>query len=426
MNYFRNPTHEEILNFLHNETLEQEISSSVAGIIEAVKINGDHAVREFTTKFDKVNLKGSALDVSQKEWKVALKSIDPKLVNALKSAKDNIIAYHEKQKRHDWTLELADNSYIKERSVPLKKAGIYVPGGTAPLVSSVLMSVLPAQVAGVKEIYVSTPPRKDGNIDPGILAACELCSVAGVFKMGGAQAIAALAFGTESIPQVDIIVGPGNPYVTEAKRQLFGTVAIDMVAGPSEVLVLADNTTNPRYAALDLLSQLEHGKDSKAICISISSEFTQSLKNALVEECEQLSRGDILSVSMKEGLIIIEVDSIYDMIELTNAIAPEHLEIMLKNPETIVDKITNAGVIFLGDFTPEAVGDYVAGPSHVLPTGGKARFFSGLSVYHFQRKMSVIHYSEEKLKSEITHISTIALCEGLDAHSASAVKRCKE
>lgn len=423
MNYFTNPTPEEMKNFLHTSTLDSQVYESVASIIREIKLNGDIGLKTCTLRYDKVDLANRSIAIGQKEMLKALEELEPELKNALMVAKDNIVNYHSRQLRESWKMDIGKDSYIRERTIALKRAGVYVPGGTAPLVSSVLMSVLPAHVAGVKEIYVVTPPAKDGTVNQGILAACALCDVKAIYTVGGAQAIAALAYGTETVPQVDIIAGPGNQYVTEAKRQLYGIVNIDMVAGPSEVLVLADDSSNPQWVALDLLSQLEHGTDSKAICISPSQNFLDALKKAVAEESTKLNRSDILSISIKEGLALIEVDSLYDMVELTNVIAPEHLEIVIKNPDAILDQIRNAGVIFLGEYTPESVGDYIAGPSHVLPTGGKARFFSGLSVYHFIRKMSIISYSQEKLLSDLPYIKTLATCEGLDAHCASALMR---
>lgn len=426
MNYFVNPSPETIKKFFLDESTSSAVSSAVSDILRQVKTNGDKALFDLTFKFDGVDLSRKGFLVDKEEITSSLAQADPKLIEALEAAKKNIVRYHEHQKRQNWQYEIGYGSYIREIIVPVEKAGIYIPGGTAPLVSTVLMSALPAIVAGVTDVIVVTPPQKDGSVNKGVLAACALCDIYSVYAVGGAQAIAALAYGTESIPKVDIIAGPGNQYVTEAKRQVYGTVGIDMIAGPSEVLILADNTANPEYVAIDLLSQLEHSKDTKAICISTSKQFLEKLEKTIQTESKKVSRKDIIATSMETGLALIEVDTMDTMITLANCISPEHLEIMLKNPARVADKITSAGVIFLGEYTPEAVGDYIAGPSHVLPTGGNARFFHGLSVYHFTKKVSILYYSKEKLDRDASYISTIALCEGLDAHSQSVLKRCED
>ncbi len=426
MKFFDNPTYGEIDEFLSDEIRESDVSAKVAGIIEKVKKSGDNALFELTRELDSVDLSASGFKVDEKELKNSLDKLDPELVESLKVAKTNIVRYHEHQKRPNWQFEIGYGSFIREVSVPVNRVGVYVPGGTAPLVSSVLMSVLPAKVAGVKEIIVVTPPQKDGNINEGILAACAMCEVDGVYKIGGAQAISAMAFGTQSIPKVDIIVGPGNPYVTEAKRQLYGVVGLDMIAGPSEVLVLADENTNSEYAALDLLSQVEHGRDSKGICISTNKKVLEKIETEIDKQTKKLSRKEILKVSVDKGIVFVKVDKVNRMIDLVNHIGPEHLEIMLQEPKTVIDKITNAGVVFIGSYTPEAVGDYIAGPSHVLPTGGKAKFFYGLSIYHFLKKMSYISYTKEKLDSVARHIINISKCEGLDAHLKSVEIRTKK
>lgn len=424
MKRFTNPDPKQLDSFIQNEQTSAAIEKSVSDIIASVRKHGDEALIEYTKKFDSVDLTGKSFKIDTAEMKDCLDSIDEKLRDALNVAKSNIIQYHECQLRPDWELDTDADSFIEERSIPIGRAGIYIPGGTAPLISSVLMTALPAKVAGVEEIIVVTPPQKDGAVHEGILAACALCGVDTVYTIGGAQAIAALAYGTKSIPKVDVIAGPGNAYVTEAKRQVYGNVSVDMIAGPSEVLVLADDTANPDFVAVDLLSQVEHGKDSKGICISTSSKFLNVLQSSIQKQFKTLSRQEILDVSMQEGIALIEVDSVARMVELANYIGPEHLEIMIEHPSSVIDNVKNAGVIFVGQWTPEAVGDYIAGPSHVLPTGGKARSFYGLSVYHFLKKVSVITYTQEKLKQVAAHISTIAQAEGLDAHNKSVTIRC--
>ncbi len=426
MNCFSNPSLTDIDAFIANETVSAQIEQTVGNIVNDIRKNGDKALFSYTEKFDGAKINAQTIKIDQDAMQQAVNKIDPALLEALEHAKNNIIQYHECQLRPDWEMDVGDESFIEERSIPLGCAGIYIPGGTAPLLSSVLMTVLPAKVAGVSKTYVVTPPQKDGSVHEGILAACALCGVDAVYTVGGAQAIAALAFGTESIPKVDIIAGPGNAYVTEAKRQVYGRVSIDMIAGPSEVLVLADESANPDYVAVDLLSQIEHGKDSKGICISTNQSFLDKLKDTLAAQLKTLSRQDILKISMDDGIALIHAETEDRMIELANYIGPEHLEIMIDNPRHIIDSIKNAGVIFVGQWTPEAVGDYIAGPSHVLPTGGKARSFYGLSVYHFVKKISVINYSEQKLKNVAGHISLIAQEEGLDAHARSVTIRCKQ
>lgn len=426
MKHFVNPSFKEVSGFINDERVKKDIANQVTQVLENVKDNGDKALYEYTLKFDGVDLKDNNFIVDKDEISRAVSKVDPELIEALEAAKRNIVRYHDHQKRPNWQFELGYDSYIRELSIPVENVGIYIPGGTAPLVSSVLMTVLPAKVAGVKKVVVSTPPQKDGSVHDGILAACALCDVDAVYRVGGAQAVAAMAYGTETIPKVNVIAGPGNQYVTEAKRQLFGVVGIDMIAGPSEILILTDKTANPEYVAIDLLSQLEHGKDSKGVCISTDKEFLKKLKKAIIFENKKLKRQDILEVSVEKGILLIEVPDINRMVELADKIGPEHLEIMMENARLISEKIKNAGVVFIGEYTPEAVGDYIAGPSHVLPTGGNAQVFYGLSVYHFVKKVSHIYYSKSKLEKEYKHIQAIAVAEGLDAHCASVSKRCEE
>lgn len=425
MNCFVNPSYKELKKKFFDTKLKTDIEETVSKIIEKVSTNGDQALREYTLKFDNIDLSGKPLQVDKKEAQLALDKLDENLLSALKQSKKNIIDYHKNQLRPDITLDAGLNSYIKEISMPVQTAGCYIPGGTAPLVSSVLMTALPAKAAGVEKIVVVTPVNKEGSVNKAILAACELCGVDEIYKIGGAQAIAALAYGTESIPQVNVIAGPGNAYVTEAKRQVFGQVGIDMVAGPSNVLILTDKRSDPDYVAIDLLAQLEHGKDSTAICISTSKDFLGNLKNSLDKLLQNSTRQNILTISAEKGLFLIEVDDNQKMVNLANDIAAEHLEIMTETPEIFVSEIKNAGAVFIGKYTPEAVGDYFAGPSHVLPTGGNAKFFYGLSVYHFLKKISIIKYSKEKLVSASGSISIIAETEGLDAHNKSVMLRCK-
>ncbi|MFA6807386.1 MAG: histidinol dehydrogenase [Eubacteriales bacterium] len=400
---------------------DSQLEQIVAGILKKVKENGDKALFEFSSKFDKVDLEKTGLKVTQEEIEKAYSEVDENFLVAIRKAKENIWNYHEKQKRTSWFSPSEDGSILGQIIRPLNRVGIYVPGGTAAYPSSVLMNALPAAVAGVEEIVMVSPPLKDGTLLPEVLTAAAECGVKEIYKIGGAQAVAALAFGTETILPVDKITGPGNIYVTLAKKQVYGTVDIDMLAGPSEILVLADESGEPVQLAADLLSQAEHDKLASAILVSPSLEILGKTVAEVERQIEALPRAEIARASWDTYGAAILVKDIKEGIELANLIAPEHFELVVDNPFSWLGRIKNAGAVFLGKNTPEPVGDYFAGPNHVLPTGGTARFYSVLDVDAFVKKISVINYSEEALQRDAEHIMHLARREGLEAH-ARAIK----
>ena len=401
--------------------VDKKVSQTVAEIIENVRQNGDQAVREYTMKFD-----GSlppAIEVSREEINDALTEADPDFVSTLLNSMENIADFHNRQK-HQSFIDLKENGVILgQRIRGLKRVGLYVPGGTAAYPSSVLMNAVPAKIAGVQELIMVTPPTKDGKANPDILTAAAVAGVDRVFLLGGAQAVAALAYGTETIPKVDKIVGPGNIFVATAKRQLYGVVDIDMVAGPSEILVLADETANPKYVAADLMSQAEHDRLASAILITTSRKLAEETKAELERQVETLSRKEIIRESLQNCSGIIVCDTIDRAIDLANEVAPEHLEVAVKDPFTYLGRLDNAGSIFLGEYAPEPLGDYYAGPNHVLPTSGTARFFSPLSVDAFVKKSSYIYYTKEALQEASADIVRFANREGLTAHANSIIVR---
>ena len=401
--------------------VDKKVSQTVAEIIENVRQNGDQAVREYTMKFD-----GSlppAIEVSREEINDALTEADPDFVSTLLNSMENIADFHNRQK-HQSFIDLKENGVILgQRIRGLKRVGLYVPGGTAAYPSSVLMNAVPAKIAGVQELIMVTPPTKDGKANPDILTAAAVAGVDRVFLLGGAQAVAALAYGTETIPKVDKIVGPGNIFVATAKRQLYGVVDIDMVAGPSEILVLADETANPKYVAADLMSQAEHDRLASAILITTSRKLAEETKAELERQVETLSRKEIIRESLQNFGGIIVCDTIDRAIDLANEVAPEHLEVAVKDPFTYLGRLDNAGSVFLGEYAPEPLGDYYAGPNHVLPTSGTARFFSPLSVDAFVKKSSYIYYTKEALQEASADIVRFANREGLTAHANSIIVR---
>ncbi len=401
--------------------VDKKVSQTVAEIIENVRQNGDQAVREYTMKFD-----GSlppAIEVSREEINDALTEADPDFVSTLLNSMENIADFHNRQK-HQSFIDLKENGVILgQRIRGLKRVGLYVPGGTAAYPSSVLMNAVPAKIAGVQELIMVTPPTKDGKANPDILTAAAVAGVDRVFLLGGAQAVAALAYGTETIPKVDKIVGPGNIFVATAKRQLYGVVDIDMVAGPSEILVLADETANPKYVAADLMAQAEHDRLASAILITTSRKLAEETKAELERQVETLSRKEIIRESLQNFGGIIVCDTIDRAIDLANEVAPEHLEVAVKDPFTYLGRLDNAGSIFLGEYAPEPLGDYYAGPNHVLPTSGTARFFSPLSVDAFVKKSSYIYYTKEALQEASADIVRFANREGLTAHANSIIVR---
>lgn len=399
------------------ENIEEDVSERVAEILKNVKQNRDRAVLEYTRKFDSLNV--SKLEVTREEIADAYKNIDKNFIEALKTAKKNITEFHEKQKGKSW-LMTRDKGVVMGQTVRgLSRVGIYVPGGTAAYPSSVLMNAIPAKVAGVERIVMVTPPRKDGTISESILVAADIAGVDEIYKVGGAQAIGALAYGTESIKKVDKIVGPGNIYVATAKRSVFGLVDIDMIAGPSEILVVSDDDGDPKLIAADLMSQAEHDKLASATLVTTSEELALEVRKQLEIQVENLSRKEIIKASLRDFGVILLADSVKEAIDIANQIAPEHLELIVKDPFSYIGEIKNAGSIFLGSYSPEPLGDYMAGPNHVLPTSGSARFFSPLSVDDFIKKSSYIYYSEAALRDVKDKIVTLAETEGLTAHANS-------
>lgn len=401
---------------------KKDVSSIVAEIIEKVKKEGDKAIFELCEKFDKAKL--TALRVSEEEIEKAYNSVDKEFIKTLEFASKNIYEFHLKQKREGFEIKKGDGAtVVGQKIIPIERAGIYVPGGTASYPSTVLMDAIPAIVAGCKRVVMVTPPNEKGEINPYILASAKIAGVKEIYKVGGAQAIAGLAYGTESIPKVDKIVGPGNAFVAEAKKQVFGEVSIDMIAGPSEILVISDGKSNPRFVSADLLSQAEHDKMASAVLVTDDLEFAKKVQLEIERQLNELERSDIARASIDEYGKIIVTSSIDSAIEIANEIAPEHLEICLDNPFTYLDKIKNAGSVFLGRYTPEAVGDYLAGTNHTLPTSGTARFSSPLSVDDFIKKTQYIYYDEEALLKVKDKIDLFAKKEGLTAHAKSATIR---
>ena len=400
-----------------------EYEKTVADILLNVKNNKDKAVFEYTKKFDGFDLCSQNIRVTEEEIEEAVALMDEEFLNVMEKSAANIRAYHDKQKRNSWFDAKEDGTILGQKVTPLEKVGIYVPGGKAAYPSSVLMNAIPAKVAGVDKIVMTTPCNKEGKVNPGTLAAAKVAGVDEIYKVGGAQAIAALAYGTESIPKVDKITGPGNIFVALAKKSVYGHVSIDSIAGPSEILVLADETANPRYVAADLLSQAEHDELASAILITTSRELAEEVSKQVDSFVSQLSRSEIMQKSLDNYGYILIADSMEEAIEAANEIASEHLEILTKNPFEVMTKIRNAGAIFLGEYSSEPLGDYFAGPNHILPTNGTAKFFSPLSVDDFVKKSSVICYSKEALQKVHKDIELFAKREGLTAHANSIAVR---
>ncbi len=404
------------------EIQSEEVQNVVKEIIEEVRQNGDNAILKFTKKFDKVSLNPKNITVTSNEIKQAYKNVNKKNIIALKKAYENVLKFHKSQIEN--SKFMLENEFILGQIIrPLKRVGIYVPGGRAILVSTVLMNSIPAYLAGVEEIIMVTPPNLYGKVDPYLLIAADMVGIKTIFKVGGAQAIAALAYGTKTIPKVDKIVGPGNIYVAQAKKHVFGRVDIDMIAGPSEILIIADELSNPEFIASDLLSQAEHDEKASAILVTSSFQIAQKVKTEIQKQLDKLKRKNIAVESLKNFGGIFLVKDISSAIAFSNDFAPEHLELHLKEPFIWLGKIKNAGAIFIGSYSPEACGDYMAGPNHVLPTGGTSRFFSPLGVYDFIKRTSVIYYSNKKLREMASYITAISKIEGLEAHTLSVKKR---
>ncbi len=412
-------TEKDFLAALKSRSGEEDrrVTAVVTEIIDTVKAGGDAAVRDYTIRFD-----GKAperAEVSKEEMEASLRQCDEAFVKSLQRAADNIRDFHERQKQQSWLTTQENGVMLGQRIRGLSRVGLYVPGGTAAYPSSVLMNAIPAKIAGVKELIMVTPPGKDGKPNPDILAAAQVAGVDRVFLMGGAQAVAALAYGTETIPKVDKIVGPGNIYVATAKRLLYGVVDIDMVAGPSEILIVADDSANPKFVAADLMSQAEHDVLASAILLTTSQRVADETVRELQSQMQTLSRREIIEQSLCNYGAVIVCRSLSEAVDMANELAPEHLELSVENPTEYIGRIDNAGSVFLGHFSPEPLGDYFAGPNHVLPTSGTARFFSPLSVDSFVKKSSFIYYTEDALRAAKDDIICLADTEGLTAHANS-------
>ena len=414
-------TDEEIL-YRRDEALD--VSAPVRDIIENVRKSGDRALKEYTAKFDKVEL--SSLRVSEEEITEAFEEAGERFIGILERAAANIREFHEKQVRTSFIINKENGVVMGQKVMPLEKVGIYVPGGLAAYPSTVLMTAIPAKIAGCKRIVMTTPPMKNGKVNPNILAAAKIAGVTDIYKVGGAQAVAALAYGTETIPQVDKIVGPGNAYVAEAKRQVYGRVAIDMIAGPSEILIISDGKSNPTVVAADLLSQAEHDKMASAVLITNSKELAIKVQAELEKQLAVLPREEIARASIEKNGKIIVTKDITEAIRVSDRLAPEHLELCLDNPFDYLGLIHNAGSIFMGRNCPEALGDYMAGPNHTLPTSGTARFSSPLSVDDYVKKTQYTYFTKDALSELAEDVYFFAEKEGLSAHARSAVVRLKE
>lgn len=407
------------------ENIDSGVEAIVADIIANVIKNKDKALFEYCEKFDKVSL--TSLEVTKEEIDEAFLSVEPEFVEIIREAAENIRAFHKRQVRNSFVISEQDGVVTGQKVMPIEKVGLYVPGGTAAYPSTVLMDSIPAKIAGCAEIVMVTPPSKNGKVNPVILASAKIAGVDRIFKVGGAQAVAALAYGTQSIPKVDKIVGPGNAFVAEAKKQVFGKVSIDMIAGPSEILVVADSTCNPKFVAADLLSQAEHDKMASAVLVTDSLDFANRVSDELEAQIPLLPRAEIARASIdNNGKIIVAENNLMLAIDIANEIAPEHLELCVDNPFDYLDKIKHAGSIFMGKNCPEALGDYFAGPNHTLPTSGTARFSSPLSVDDFVKKSQFTYYTKDALSRVADKISYFAKKEGLDAHAKSATIRFEE
>ncbi len=400
-----------------------EYEAVVNEIINNVRVNKDKALFDYTLKFDKFNLNESNIKVTKEEIDEAYKLVDPELIEVMKHSAENVRAFHEKMLRQSWIDTKEDGSILGQRFTPIEVSGVYVPGGKAAYPSSVIMNIIPAKVAGVKKIIMTTPPNSEGKVNPGTLVAASIAGCDEIYKVGGAQAIAAMAFGTESIPKVSKITGPGNIFVALAKKACFGYVSIDSIAGPSEILVLADESANPRYVAADLLSQAEHDEMASAILITTSKELATKVSEEVDEFTKTLSRKDIINKSLDNYGYILVAQNMDDAIDAANEIASEHMEILTKNPFETMTKVKNAGAIFLGEYSSEPLGDYFAGPNHILPTNGTAKFFSPLNVDDFLKKTSIISYSKDGLSKVHNEIELFAKSEGLTAHANSVAVR---
>ena len=404
--------------------LSMKVEDTVAEIIKTVREKGDEALFSYTQKFDGATV--DSLLVSEKETEEAFAKVEPEFIEILQKAAENIRAFHARQVRNSFILNEKEGVVIGQKIMPVEKAGLYVPGGTAAYPSTVLMDAIPAKIAGVRELVITTPPQKDGSVNPVIIAAAKIAGVDKIFKVGGAQAIAALAYGTETVPKVDKIVGPGNAFVAEAKKQVYGKVSIDMIAGPSEILIVADGKSEPRHVAADLLSQAEHDKNASAVLITDCEIFAKKVSDELEKQIPALLRKEIARASIDDNGKIIVCDDIKQAIDVANEIAPEHLELCVDDPFDYLDGVKNAGSVFLGRNCPEALGDYFAGPNHTLPTSGTARFSSPLSVDDFVKKTQYTYYTKDALQKVAKDVAYFATKEGLTGHARSALIRTEE
>lgn len=412
----------KIVDDYTQQTVDMKIEQAVSDILKNVQENGDQALRKYEKKFDNVDL--TDFQVPQAEIDQAYESISPELKTALELAKKNISSFHKMEIEEGFIDGNVSGIIRGQKLTPLARVGLYVPGGTAAYPSTIMMSAIPAKIAGVKEIVMVTPPQKDG-INPAVLAAAKIAGVSTIYQVGGAQAVAALAYGTESIPKVDKIIGPGNIFVATAKKQVFGTVSIDMVAGPSEIGILADNSANPREIAADLLSQAEHDKRARAMLITDNIDFAQDVDAEVQKQLATLPRKEIASAAIEDRSFIAVMDNIPDMFELMNEVAPKHLEVQLPNAVQYLGAIKNAGSVFLGKYASEPLGDYLAGPNHVLPTGGTAKFSSPLGVYDFIKRTQFIQFDKAALQKDLDAVTTLARVEGLEAHARAVESRFK-
>jgi len=408
---------EKILLGRHAEPELARIETSVRSIVTAVRREGDRAVARFTKKFDRVSLRPDQFMIAQEDVRAAAEKLSSESLQALRKAHKNIVAFHKRHLRRSWLDKTSDGSALGQKLTPIEKVGVYCPGGKAFYPSSVLMNIAPAQVAGCKEIVMVSPPSSDGTIHPGLLAAADIAGATRVYRIGGAQAVAALAYGTKTVPRVDKITGPGNIYVATAKRIVANRVGIDMEAGPSEILIIADSAADPRLVAADILSQAEHDEMARSILVTTARRLVDRVLAEVDRQLQTSNRKKIIRASLKRGGLIIVARSIKEAIEIANLRAPEHLELMVSAPESVLEKITNAGVVFLGAQTPNSVGDYMAGANHILPTGGRARFSSPLTAEDFRKVTNIVKYSPKKLKGDADDIMEIAELEGLTAHA---------
>ena len=413
--------YKKVEDFLRRPSVEKKAMDVAASVLWNIREFGDKALIDYARRFDKSNISNRRIRVTPQELTEARRAVDPEFKKAAMQAYDRIVAFAKNGLRKDWSMSTPQGGSLGEKFVPYERVGAYIPGGTAPLASTALMTLTLAKVAGVKELVACSPANAEGKLNPYILFALDLAGATEIYKVGGIQAIGAMAYGTKLIPKVQKIVGPGGPYVTAAKKQVYGDVAIDMVAGPSEIAILCDTTANPAHVAADLLSQAEHGTGSeKALLITTSQRIAEEVRAEVLKQAALLTRKEPIREVLRKGMLLIVVKSLADGIKLCNLFAAEHMELLVRNPEKWADKITNVGALFIGEWTPESVGDFAAGPSHVLPTGGTAAYFSGLTVEDFRRRVSLIHFTKEDLEETLPVVEAFGRVETLDGHVRSA------